>query len=67
MAGRLTTACQDGRYDDLTEPVALAERVTADLQLGNEDKHLRPHEPGRREVSEEARTALEGLRAAPTS
>jgi hypothetical protein len=41
VADRLTAACQDGRYDDLTEPMALAERVTADLQVGNEDKHLR--------------------------
>jgi C-terminal processing protease CtpA/Prc len=30
-----------GRYDDLTDPLVLAERVTADLQVGNEDKHLR--------------------------
>ncbi|MGW6277946.1 S41 family peptidase [Kribbella sp. NPDC055071] len=41
VADRLTAAGSEGRYDDLTEPEALAERVTADLQVGNEDKHLR--------------------------
>lgn len=41
VADRLTAAGSDGRYDDLTEPVELAERMTADLQVGNDDKHLR--------------------------
>jgi len=41
VADRLLEARSDGRYDDLTEPVDLAERVTADLQVDNEDKHLR--------------------------
>jgi hypothetical protein len=41
VANRLIAAQLDGRYDDLTEPVALADRVTADLQLGNDDLHLR--------------------------
>ncbi|WP_405057870.1 S41 family peptidase [Kribbella sp. NBC_01505] len=31
----------EAQYDDLTDPLALAERVTADLQVGNDDKHLR--------------------------
>ncbi|MFC6156574.1 S41 family peptidase [Kribbella jiaozuonensis] len=38
---RLATAVADGRYDELRTPEELAERVTADLQLGNRDKHLR--------------------------
>ena len=41
VADRLTAAGSDGRYDDMTEPVELAERMTADLQVGNDDKHLR--------------------------
>ncbi|TDO27352.1 peptidase S41-like protein [Kribbella sp. VKM Ac-2527] len=40
MADRLIADQQNGRYDDLTEPVALAERVTADIQAINGDKHL---------------------------
>ncbi|WP_410787719.1 S41 family peptidase [Kribbella sp. C-35] len=41
VADRLTAAASDGRYDDLSEPAELADRVTADLQMGNDDKHLR--------------------------
>lgn len=41
VADRLIAAGSDGRYDDLTEPEQLAERMTADLQIGNDDKHLR--------------------------
>lgn len=41
VAGRLAAAVADGRYDELRSPEQLAERVTADLQLGNNDKHLR--------------------------
>lgn len=41
VADRLAAAGSDGRYDDLTEPADLAERMTADLQVGNDDKHLR--------------------------
>ncbi|WP_432936721.1 S41 family peptidase [Kribbella sp. CA-253562] len=40
VADRLIAAQEEGRYDDLTEPVALAERVTADIQAINGDKHL---------------------------
>jgi hypothetical protein len=29
------------QYDGLTDPLVLAERVTADLQVGNDDKRLR--------------------------
>jgi C-terminal processing protease CtpA/Prc len=41
IADRLTKAAADGRYDELAEPEQLAARVTADLQEGNLDKHLR--------------------------
>ena len=41
VADRLAAATADGRYDELREPERLAERVTADLQVGNHDKHLR--------------------------
>lgn len=41
VANRLAAATFEGRYDDLQAPEQLAERVTADLQLGNRDKHLR--------------------------
>jgi C-terminal processing protease CtpA/Prc len=41
VADRLTAAVAEGRYDELGTPEQLAERVTADLQLGNRDKHLR--------------------------
>ncbi|TCC05419.1 S41 family peptidase [Kribbella soli] len=41
VANRLAAATAEGRYDDLEAPEQLAERVTADLQLGNGDKHLR--------------------------
>ncbi|MGH3369782.1 MAG: S41 family peptidase, partial [Nocardioidaceae bacterium] len=41
VADRLVAAQLDGRYDDLGDPVALAARVTADLQAGNNDSHLR--------------------------
>jgi hypothetical protein len=41
VADRLIADQLDGRYDDFTEPVRLAEQVTTDLQVGNEDKHLR--------------------------
>jgi len=41
VAERLTKAAADGRYDLLVEPSELAARVTADLQEGNQDKHLR--------------------------
>jgi C-terminal processing protease CtpA/Prc len=41
IADRLTKAAADGRYDELAEPEELAARVTADLQEGNQDKHLR--------------------------
>ncbi|TCM50370.1 S41 family peptidase [Kribbella sp. VKM Ac-2568] len=41
VADRLIAAQVAGRYDEVTEPVRLAEQVTADLQVGNGDKHLR--------------------------
>jgi C-terminal processing protease CtpA/Prc len=41
VAARLRTAASDGRYDVLTDPEQLAAQVTADLQIGNQDKHLR--------------------------
>ncbi|WP_427894538.1 S41 family peptidase [Kribbella sp. GL6] len=41
VAARLAAAVGDGAYDELRTPEALAERVTADLQQGNRDKHLR--------------------------
>ncbi|WUJ68845.1 S41 family peptidase [Kribbella soli] len=41
VADRLAAAVAEGRYDDLGMPEQLAERVTADLQVGNRDKHLR--------------------------
>jgi C-terminal processing protease CtpA/Prc len=41
VADRLLAAQANGRYDNLAEPKDLAERVTADLQVGNDDKHLR--------------------------
>ncbi|NEA36791.1 S41 family peptidase [Streptomyces sp. SID13031] len=41
IADRLRKATADGRYDGLVEPSALADRVTADLQEGNQDLHLR--------------------------
>jgi peptidase S41-like protein len=41
IAARLKTAAADGRYDALAEPEELAARVTADLQEGNRDRHLR--------------------------
>jgi C-terminal processing protease CtpA/Prc len=41
VAARLTAAATAGRYDDLADPEQLAARVTADLQAGNGDKHLR--------------------------
>ncbi|GAA1117475.1 S41 family peptidase [Kribbella jejuensis] len=41
VADRLATAVADGRYDELHTPAELAEAVTADLQSGNNDKHLR--------------------------
>ncbi len=41
VATRLRTAAAEGRYDDLTDPERLAAQVTADLQEGNQDKHLR--------------------------
>jgi C-terminal processing protease CtpA/Prc len=41
VADRLAAAVADGAYDDLRTPEQLAERVTADLQVGNRDKHLR--------------------------
>lgn len=41
VADRLAAATADGRYDDLGTPEQLADRVTADLQVGNHDKHLR--------------------------
>ncbi|MDX2970946.1 S41 family peptidase [Kribbella solani] len=41
IAGRLAAAVADGAYDELRTPADLAERVTADLQVGNRDKHLR--------------------------
>ncbi|MEV4262022.1 S41 family peptidase [Kribbella sp. NPDC049584] len=41
VADRLAAAVTEGRYDDLGTPEELAERVTADLQVGNRDKHLR--------------------------
>src|SRR5687767_6848033 len=41
VAERLTKAAADGRYDVLAEPAQLAARVTADLQEGNGDLHLR--------------------------
>lgn len=41
IAARLKKAAADGRYDALGEPEELAARVTADLQEGNQDRHLR--------------------------
>jgi C-terminal processing protease CtpA/Prc len=41
VAERLTKAAADGRYDVLAEPAQLAAQVTADLQEGNGDLHLR--------------------------
>ncbi|MDX6265207.1 MAG: hypothetical protein QOH84_6895 [Kribbellaceae bacterium] len=41
IAGRLTKTAAEGRYDVLVEPEELAARVTADLQEGNQDLHLR--------------------------
>lgn len=41
VAARLTKASAAGQYDALTEPEALGARVTADLQEGNQDLHLR--------------------------
>jgi C-terminal processing protease CtpA/Prc len=41
VADRLAKRSADGRYDELRLPDQLAERVTIDLQVGNEDKHLR--------------------------
>lgn len=41
VSERLMKAAADGRYDVLTEPADLAARVTADLQEGNGDLHLR--------------------------
>jgi C-terminal processing protease CtpA/Prc len=41
IADRLTKAAADGRYDVLAEPEELAAQVTADLQEGNGDRHLR--------------------------
>ncbi|GAA0937825.1 S41 family peptidase [Kribbella koreensis] len=41
IATRLKAAAADGRYDALAEPEELAARVTADLQEGNQDRHLR--------------------------
>ncbi|MDX6283728.1 MAG: hypothetical protein QOH03_4799 [Kribbellaceae bacterium] len=41
IAARLKKAAADGRYDALIEPEQLAARVTADLQEGNQDRHLR--------------------------
>ncbi|MEV6284760.1 S41 family peptidase [Kribbella sp. NPDC051770] len=41
VADRLTTAAADGKYDGLTDPEQLSVQVTADLQIGNQDKHLR--------------------------
>ncbi|MGC4942684.1 S41 family peptidase [Kribbella sp. DT2] len=41
IADRLTKASTEGRYDVLTDPEQLSAQVTTDLQLGNQDKHLR--------------------------
>jgi len=41
IAERLRAAAAEGRYDELSDPEVLAARVTADLQEGNGDKHLR--------------------------
>jgi hypothetical protein len=41
IADRLRAAAAAGEYDDLSDPELLAARVTADLQTGNGDKHLR--------------------------
>ncbi|TWD83494.1 peptidase S41-like protein [Kribbella amoyensis] len=58
VAARLAAASAAGRYDELTEPEQLAERVTADLQEGNLDKHLRL-KYNREEVPDEADPAAE--------
>ncbi|WP_460652854.1 S41 family peptidase [Kribbella endophytica] len=41
IAERLTKASGEGQYDVLTDPEQLSAQVTADLQIGNQDKHLR--------------------------
>lgn len=41
VAVRLRENLKTGRYDDLGDPEAFGALVTADLQLGNNDKHLR--------------------------
>src|SRR4051812_42961526 len=41
IAARLKQAAATGRYDALAEPEELAALVTADLQEGNRDRHLR--------------------------
>lgn len=41
VADRLTKAVANGRYDGPIDPEELAARVTAELQEGNRDKHLR--------------------------
>ena len=41
IADRLAAATTEGRYDAFGAPEELAQRVTADLQIGNQDKHLR--------------------------
>ncbi|MFC0624306.1 S41 family peptidase [Kribbella deserti] len=41
VADRLRENLKTGRYDDLGDPEAFGALVTADLQLGNNDKHLR--------------------------
>jgi C-terminal processing protease CtpA/Prc len=41
LARLLDKRTADGRYDDTTDPVELAARVTEDLQSANGDKHLR--------------------------
>src|SRR5690348_6792948 len=41
LARLLDKQAAEGRYDDTGDPVALAARVTEDLQSANGDKHLR--------------------------
>ena len=75
VADRLTAAAGSGQYDELGDPEQLAARVTADLQVGNDDKHLRlkfhPDEvvdetdPVAEEAAWAARADLTGRRDGP--
>src|SRR5690606_22107355 len=45
-AAAIEAALADGRYDELEQPWAFAERLTADLQAVAADKHMRVSAPG---------------------